>query len=363
MTLTICQIVPQLPPAINGVGNYALSLARQLRQDYQVETHFLVCDPTWQGHETMEGFRVSQIKERQAKYLSDCISLISTPKLLLHYVNYGYAKRGCPLWLIEGLKQIKRELSPRLVTMFHEVYAFSPYPWHSSFWLSPLQKKIASELLQITDSVFTSIEIMAQIITQISPSSNEKLTILPVFSNIGECENILPLDKREKNLVVFGSKNSRTQVYKECLKSLIISCKSLAIEKIYDIGVPTGINFSSILKINVIEKGVLPSSEISEILSRSIAGFMNFPPPDLLGKSTVFATICGHGVLPILSKYPQRNRDGLVADKHYKVMTESSQIFNLETAQDIASAAHKWYSDHSIAKQTKVFFNKISDFL
>jgi hypothetical protein len=38
----IHQIIPRLPPAIDGVGDYALSLARQLRHDYDIDTHFII---------------------------------------------------------------------------------------------------------------------------------------------------------------------------------------------------------------------------------------------------------------------------------------------------------------------------------
>jgi len=40
----IIQIIPKLPPAINGLGDYALNLAGQLK-DYKIKTHFVVCDP------------------------------------------------------------------------------------------------------------------------------------------------------------------------------------------------------------------------------------------------------------------------------------------------------------------------------
>jgi hypothetical protein len=38
----IYQIVPRLHPRIDGVGDYALSLARQLRHDYGIDTHFII---------------------------------------------------------------------------------------------------------------------------------------------------------------------------------------------------------------------------------------------------------------------------------------------------------------------------------
>jgi len=51
-------IVP-LPPEIDG-GDYALSLARQLRLDFGIEMHFIVCDPTWAGATEIEDFRLTK---------------------------------------------------------------------------------------------------------------------------------------------------------------------------------------------------------------------------------------------------------------------------------------------------------------
>jgi len=50
----------RLPPEIDGVGDYALSLARQLRLDFGIEMHFIVCDPTWAGATEIEDFRLTK---------------------------------------------------------------------------------------------------------------------------------------------------------------------------------------------------------------------------------------------------------------------------------------------------------------
>jgi hypothetical protein len=356
VTLTICQIVTQLPPAINGVGDYALNLARQLRQDYQVETHFLVCDPTWQGDETIEGFRVSQIKERQAKCLSDCISLISTPKLLLHYVNYGYAKRGCPLWLIEGLKQIKRELSPRLITMFHEVYAFSPYPWHSSFWLSGFQKSIASQLSGVTDYMFTSKQLYADILTSINNNKIGNINVIPVFSNVGEpVELPLELSKRNYHLIIFGSIVNRKNVYKNCISMLSRVCQRLNIEKIIDIGDSFAEIPSRIDDVPVEKKGKLTSDAISKILGESLVGFSNYHP-DFLAKSTIFAAYCAHRILPVNFHGNILGADGIRVNVHYLSKETELEVTKIQL---IADNAYNWYMSHNIKNQTRSFYNSL----
>jgi len=89
------QIVPRLPPAIDGVGDYALSLARQLRLDYGLDTHFTIGYPTWPQTEQVEGFQTAKLTTCSTEALLNQLD----PKypVSLHYVGYSYAKKGCPI--------------------------------------------------------------------------------------------------------------------------------------------------------------------------------------------------------------------------------------------------------------------------
>ncbi|HEY9599664.1 MAG TPA: hypothetical protein V6D33_18535 [Cyanophyceae cyanobacterium] len=44
--MNMISTVPQLPPAIDSVGDYAFNLARQRRQDFDLDTHFYC----WRSH-------------------------------------------------------------------------------------------------------------------------------------------------------------------------------------------------------------------------------------------------------------------------------------------------------------------------
>jgi hypothetical protein len=61
---SVIAIVPRLPPLIDGVGDYALNLARQLRKDFNIQTRFVIGDPTWNSAEEFEGFPVSKVSDR-----------------------------------------------------------------------------------------------------------------------------------------------------------------------------------------------------------------------------------------------------------------------------------------------------------
>ena len=352
----IIQIVPRIPPAIDGVGDYSLNLARQFRKDFGIETCFLVGLSTWSGADEIEGFSVLQVKERSSAALFSLLSEHSVSTILLHYVGYGYAKRGCPLWLADGLQRWKiHNPCSRIVTMFHEVYASGP-PWASSFWLSPLQKQIAGQLVKMSDRILTSNQFMAGSLNQLMTRQDTTISILPVFSSIGESQSLPVLSMRNRQLVVFGNRNNRLQVYQQCQVALEQICRSLRIETICDIGNPTGLAISHFNGIPVIEKGIIDASEISHILASSVSGFLNFPPPSFLAKSTIFAAYCAHGVVPCMVNFSSDCIDGLVGGTHYwSTAALDNSLLNLDTGKTIANSAYAWYQAHCLTVQAKIF--------
>jgi hypothetical protein len=348
MITHITQIVPTLPPKIDGLGDYALNLARQLRRDWQIETHFIVGDPAWIGDRDPE-FETQAIAHRSASAL---LSVLRRDRpILLHYSGYGYARRGCPQWLITALNRYQ---DSHLVTMFHEVYTYDCGPfWTSSFWLSPLQKRIATQLIQRCDRSLTSRENYVRLLQKISHQANLKITVLPVFSNLGEPTNLRPLSQRQRRLIVFGHRNTRLRTYTEHLRQLQHICKALSLAEIYDIGQPTGLNLSAICPCPVVEIGVASTTQISQIMQDAIAGFLSVPPPEYLGKSTIFAAYCAHGLIPILPEASSTSIDGLTPYQHYWVAQPQ-----FDTCQDkfaIAKSAQTWYCQHNLAVQARQF--------
>jgi hypothetical protein len=353
----ILSIVPRLPPAIDGVGDYALNLARQIRKDFNIQTHFIVGNPTWNGAAEIEGFPVSQVSDRSPDALLALLSGDRTSSILLHYVGYGYANRGCPIWLVDGLQRWKNLFPKRsLITMFHEISASGP-PWTSAFWLSPLQKNLAARLAQLSDRCLTSKQSYAEILYKLAQAKHTQIPSLPVFSNIGEPEYALPLLERTRRLVVFGSRNSRLQVYQQCRTVLEQICQALEIEELCDIGVPTGLELSVINNIPVVEKGVTEAVEISNILLDAVVGFLNFPPPAYLAKSTIFAAYCAHRLIPCMVASSTVPIDDLQSHKHYWSATNKNNQLCLKTGQDIADHAYTWYQTHSLPVQAKVMNN------
>jgi hypothetical protein len=356
--MLLLSVVPRLPPAIDGVGDYALSLARQLRKDFGIKTHFIIGDPAWAGDSSVETFPISRVSERSAANLLSNLTNCLEPVygVLLHYVGYGYARRGAPTWLVNGLeKWHKHSDKARLLTMFHEVYASGPF-WTSSFWLSSLQKRLAARLTLLSDTCHTSRQGYAEILRELSRNKHSSIATLPMFSSIGEPEETpIPLKDRKRRLVVFGSRHSRLRVYEKSLSSLKYVCRALAIEEIFDVGPPVGSSIvSQVDGVPVVQTGQRQAAEISDILSDSIAGFFEYNPA-FLAKSTIFAAYSAHRMLPVSASCAFVQVDGLEAGIHYWATNSHKKILSLIDRQQIADNAYAWYQTHKLSEHVKTF--------
>lgn len=357
--INIIQIIPRLPPATDGVGDYALNLANQLRQDRSIQTHFIVCDRNWRGENTIDGFSISKVSETTAKALKLLLSQQQTDTVLLHYVGYGYAKRGCPIWLVNGLKSWRNNNSERkLLTMFHEVYAAGRPPWTSAFWLFWLQKKLAANLVRASDRILTSKQLYADILGNLSQGKHLQIPVMPVFSNVGEPKKVSDLSQRQPWLVIFGGRNNRIRAYSESYSKISHICQIFNLEKIIDIGLPTDLGLSSINGVSIIKKGILSNREIQEIFSKSAVGFLNYNP-DYLAKSGIFAAYAAHGILIVNTKGSDSEIDRLESGRHYLVANYINNQTQIENLQQIANRSFYWYYNHRLKAQAKVFSEQI----
>jgi len=357
----ITAIVPRLPPSVDGLGDYGLNLAQQLRQDFGLVTDFVVGEPNWSNQAFVKGFAVKQVTERSSAALLELLPndqhLRTT--VLLHYVGYGYAKRGCPVWLVEGLERWRKAAdSRRLVTMFHEVYAFGAI-WTSQFWTSPLQRNLAARLVRLSDHCVTSKQGYAEIISKFSQGKHSTIPALPVFSNVGEPEHLPRLVDRPRRLVVFGGRGPRNLVYQRSRLALQLTCRELEIEEILDIGPALDFEIEPVNNIPVVCLGVKPAQEISSLLSNSVAGFLNYHT-QFLAKSTIFAAYCAHRVLPIGIWYEGQNVDGLEAGKHYWLGDKYQHTMNLSARQIVANNAYAWYQTHKLSVQAHAFMTYLN---
>ncbi|MGG6265132.1 hypothetical protein ACQ4M3_06740 [Leptolyngbya sp. AN03gr2] len=332
--------MPKLPPSIDGIGDYGFLLARQLYQDFGWKTRFIVGTPDWQGETQGDFFQVTTVKARSQEAL---LRLLPTPPatVLLQYAGHGYANRGCPVWLVKAIKHWCQR-GGTLVTMFHELYATRPL-FSSAILTRHLQKHLAIDLMRLSDRTFTNRQLYAE---KIRSFSQKHAIVMPVFSNIGECSNPKSFNARSRNLVIFGSLNSRQQIYQRSRFHLEQLCHALQIETIIDIGKPLSIELNPLGTIPIRSLGVQTAEQIRQVLNNAIAGVVSYPT-DYLAKSGIFAAYCSHGVLPIVLSDPMPDQDGLSLNQHYILIQQSAT-----SPETIATAAHQWYQAHSLRCHT-----------
>jgi hypothetical protein len=336
--IQIVQIVPELPPAIGGVAGYAAALAGALEPAGLV-TRFLA-----PGTLARDGRRL----ERE---------LAGEETVLLHYANYGYARRGCPAGLVAGLERWRAARTGRgarggrrLVTVFHEVYASGP-PWRSSFWLNPWQRRLAARLAALSDRVLTPLGLYAGLLGRLAPGV--RVAVLPVFSTIGEPAEMPEAGGRPPALAVFGGAGARGRAYGEWRPSLAAACRELGIEEILDVGPDAGAP-GSLDGLPVRRLGVLPEAEAGAALLAARAGFLAYPPR-FLAKSTIFAAYCAHGLLPVCAW--KRQEGGGEAPPFWRPGDGGEPRAVAPTAEmaEVTAAALVWYREHSLALQVETY--------
>ena len=343
-------IVPDLPPNINGLGDYAYLLANQLKKDdVSLKIDFLIAGNYKYPFDEYDGFKVYNLLDKKASVLYSLLQQIDPILIHLHYVGYGYAKRGAPFWLYFGILKWKQKKGNILITTFHELFANSILPLTSSFWNQWFQKLICKKIYLISKCVITSSESFREVLFKFSPFID--IYVYPVFSNFGELKKCPKIELRDKGLIVLGSKENRLNLYKKYHKELNIICRTFSIVRIYDVGPKFG--KLPLLNVPVIELGVLKANQISNLLTKNSFGIISRHSSEQFAKSGIYAAFTAHGNIVIaLQANSSKIKDGIIADKHF--ITMNSQNINLDL---ISKSAFAWYNNHSLEKQAISYSN------
>jgi hypothetical protein len=299
---TVLQIVPHLPGTFDGVGDYALNLARAFSAGHGLNTTFLVARET--AATSKDGYAViSGLNSVGSAELAE-----RHEHVILHYVNYGYQARGVPFSLRTFVKELRQNLRGRWATTFHELYASGP-PWKSAFWLRPLQVGIARDMIDVSDSCIVSNAPIEQAIH--AYDSRKKVLSAPVMSNFGEPEpaNLPPVSPRRWAICGGTALIARSLHLFEQLRPLIPA--DFAPDHLDIVGGREEPSITAAVDRLKRELSVHHNPEVgvdlaSELLRKAAFGWLNYFGagklwPGMVLKSTAFAAFCAHGVIPILS--------------------------------------------------------------
>jgi hypothetical protein len=382
--MKIVQVIRYLPPYAHGIGDYAISLGEKLWSDYGILSYFI---------SSPEDIRRSEPIFIQNRFIGMSLPDYRPDSLLSQFpqdatavvVHFDFYL--CP-WL-KAFRALKRSKPIKIIVIFHEVIPrLSWYEYIRSTVKQVLPAKDPGRyrgrmgFVKLADVILTNTDRFQKLVSQWVDTPVIKVLN---FSTVGELEPAQLLRQRSHRLVVFGTEGTRHRAY-YCHRGAILSCcQQLGITEIYDIGPWTRLQFPKLPGISIVKLGDLPSQEVSQILADSFAGFLDYShQPGTLGKSSIFAAYCAHGLVPVSATYDPSEADGVELNQHYisakDIITKDtlakdiiakdmlakdtfatrkyqdlSSEKSLKTFEKVAKNAHTWYQTHTLKKGTKVF--------
>ena len=305
-------IVPSIPPAFNGLGDYCFQLWKHWPSP-QPEWHIASAVVPEGANEAWPEVHIRGF-EHSSRGLLKTLQQSQAETVVLHYVGYGYERRGAPGWLPKALADWKAMSGGKLVVMFHELYATGP-PWKSEFWLCLPQKRIASQLTKLADRWITSCPRYVRVLCEILGAEASRGEMIPVGSNI---EPIGPPDQDRSwppdvggkiKVAVFGMPLTRLRAlttHKNLLRCLL---EKDLVEEILLIGKSDKAGavadetkqfiHASGMPCLFTEALDLPVEEVSQRLLNCHIGLVQ-NSFEILYKSTAYSAFATHGVLPII---------------------------------------------------------------
>ncbi len=270
--------------------------------------------------------------------------------IVVHYSGYGYDPGGAPAWLARALeRRPPRFRDARIVTMFHELYV-TGWPWQRAFWTSPRQRIVANRVARASDAVMTNREQSACWLEKVTGTRAGSVRSLPVTSNVGEPDEILPWNVRAPQAVIFGSiRFKRPFLGARGAQRAAAFCQKLEIRKLVIIGERATTVDTAFRRcgIDVIQTDYLSASEISGHFGIARVALVDYFP-QYYAKSGVLAAAAAHGTPPIFPRSGKAS-DGLEFGEHLWDVQSALAADARDTSARLAAMSQSirsWYDNH-----------------
>jgi hypothetical protein len=158
-------------------------------------------------------------------------------------------------------------------------------------------------------------------------------------------------------MAVFGLPGSRQRAYRE-LTSADNLLGSLGIEEIYDIGPDCNVP-STLGAIPVKRLGAQAPQHLADLFSRLRFGFVPHAPK-YLAKSSIFASYCAQGVIPLVNDPFSEEVNGL-RDGVHVVSPQTAQSAQSSGLESCSRAAWNWYSAHRLRVHAEFYARWIEE--
>ncbi|MFP5211413.1 MAG: hypothetical protein ACLGRW_19180 [Acidobacteriota bacterium] len=337
----LVQVVPRLQPARCGVSDQAILLAGELKAAFGVETAFIVLNST---EPCSVPFPVAHCAPSELLHACMLVNGDRPGSILVHLSGYGYSADGAPAHLASALDIVRTSGRFRVAVYFHELFA-SGMPWQSAFWYSRRQQRPVRRIAEGCDLQVTNTCHHAQWLERESfKHSDTPVLLLPVFSAAGETLKPVASTDRVPAIAVFGLAATRRRAYKAMAGSACM-LRDLGIEEILDIGLEFDAP-GELSGIPVKRVGALTTEALGNLLARTMFGFVQHPSTDL-AKSSVFASYCAQGTIPVLASPFSDQVDGLKDGVHL-VSPRTAAVVRSSGLERCSTEAWRWYSAHAI---------------
>lgn len=182
--MRILFITNNLPPLVDGVGDYTYNLAREFAKHGHV-VH-VVCRNKEEIRDEYEGIHVAKIVRkwnRQAgKDIAEYIRKNQLEVVSLQYVPYAYHSKGLPFGLISVVDEIKKT-EAKLMVFCHEVSVeFFNASLKKRFY-EQLMRYVSKKILQKADCMATSLVHYRKMMEDLGC---KHVGVIPIASNIPE---------------------------------------------------------------------------------------------------------------------------------------------------------------------------------
>lgn len=183
--MTILFITNNLPPVVDGVGDYTYNIARQ----FAMHRHkvYIACRENAEVNTHVEGMTIVPcVKAWNWSCYKPIVRLIREKGIevvSLQYVPHGFHPKGLPFPLIKLVHEVKR-CKVKLFTFFHEVGVEAEKGNVKRTLLSLLMLYISKKIVENSDSVATSIEYYRSMILKLVPEEKGNVSLIPIASNI-----------------------------------------------------------------------------------------------------------------------------------------------------------------------------------
>jgi hypothetical protein len=357
----ILQIVPHQPGTDDGVGDYAMAIARQFARNHGMRSAFAVAGPTTVTEKN--GFPILAGLDAALNELTSS----AIPHVILHYANYGYDKRGVPRRLLEAVRAMRPRVSGSWITTFHELYASGP-PWRSAFWTRPAQVSIARELMDLSSACVVSNEVIKQEILR--HDGNKRVHVIPVMSNFGEPQwSSLP-PKSSRHWAICGG----TELIERSLRAFARIHDRIPAEH-----QPEHVTIAGGAKVGGIERELqalarklsrvtfeyhpqVSVEKASTLLAPCGFGWLDYfgrgkAWPGMIFKSGSLAACCAHGIIPILSHREDELRLG--ADTFpgpFFIAPNGAKFPDSSAVTATQKALHTWYENHASSARVAALY-------